>query len=65
MIVVGENGVQVVDGKYDWTNYCVSFTFEYAGGNANATVIVVNEGDMEWSNDWGDFDPNRDNTIVN
>ena len=65
MIIVGENGVQVVDGKYDWTNYCVSFTFEYAGGNANATVIVVNEGDMEWSNDWGDFDPNRDNTIVN
>ena len=65
MIVVGENGVQVVDGKYDWTNYCVSFTFEYAGGNANATVIVVNVGGMEWSNDWGDFDPNRDNTIVN
>ena len=64
MVLTGANGTKVVDGKYDWSNGCITFTFEYDGGITNAKVVVIEDGDMNWSNDWGDFTPNRDNTVI-
>ena len=64
MILTDENGMRIIDGKYDWSNGCITFTFEYSGGITNADVVVIEKGDMEWSNNWGDFNADRDNTII-
>lgn len=64
MILTDENGTRVIDGKYDWSNGCVTFTFEYGGGVINANIVVIDDGDMGWSNDWDNFDPDRDNTVI-
>lgn len=64
MVLTGANGTKVIDGKYDWSNGCITFTFEYDGGITNAKVVVIEDGDMNWSNDWGDFTPDRDNTVI-
>ena len=64
MILTDENGTRVIDGKYDWSNGCITFTFEYGGGITNASIVVIDDGDMGWSNDWDNFNPNRDNTII-
>ena len=64
MILTDENGTRVIDGKYDWSNGCITFTFEYGGGITNASIVVIDNGDMGWSNDWDNFNPNRDNTVI-
>lgn len=65
MLLTDENGTRIIDGKYDWSNGCITFTFEYSGGITNADVVVIEKGDMEWSNNWGDFNADRNNTIIN
>lgn len=64
LLVNDGNGQRIIDGKYDWSNGCIVFTFEYYGGETQADVTIVENGEMSWSNDWGEFIPDRDNTLL-
>ena len=64
LLVNDGNGQRIIDGKYDWSNGCIVFTLEYYGGETQADVTIVENGEMSWSNDWGEFIPDRDNTLL-
>ncbi|PWM74253.1 MAG: hypothetical protein DBX59_03970 [Bacillota bacterium] len=63
LILADGGGTRFVSGSYDWSNDCIVFKFIYAGGAAAAKITVLEYGDMDWSEDWGDFIPDRDNTL--
>lgn len=65
MMITDKNGTRVISGKYDWSNDCVTFTFDYSGGDADAKIRVFDSGDMSWSSEWGgEYDEVRDNTNI-
>lgn len=64
MMITDKNGTRVVDGKYDWSNDCITFTFEYSGGDTDVKILVLGSGDMGWSSEWDEYDEDRDNTSV-
>ena len=64
MIVTDKNGTRLISGKYDWSNDCITFTFEYSGGDTDVKVIVLDNGGLQWSEEWGEFNPSKDNTRI-
>ena len=64
LIITDQNGTHRIDGVYDKTSGCYVFEFTATAGEIYATTIAVEYGDMEWREDWGEFVPDRDNTMA-
>lgn len=62
MMITDKNGIRIISGKYDWSNDCVTFTFEYSGGDTDVKIFVLDSGDMGWSSEWSEYDEARGNT---
>lgn len=63
-IVTDNYGTRVIDGVYDYSSGCVVFGFVSRGGDTSAYVSIASSGKIEWSDAWGEFTPDRDNTFV-
>ena len=64
MIIVDQTGVRMIEGVYDWASKSIVFKFEYGGGDTIVSTAIIEDGDMDWSKDWGNYEPDRDATDV-
>lgn len=64
MLITDIEGTRTVEGIYDWSNKCIVFKFEYRGGNTQAVIAAVGSGGLHWSDEWGEFNPSKDNTRI-
>ena len=63
LLITDKNGLHIVEGVYDWSTDSIVFEFEYAGGNVTATTAIIGDNGMSWSDEWGEFIPDRENTM--
>jgi len=63
MLITSKDGIKIVDGTYDWATGCIVFEFEYAGGDVSVSTAIIKDGGMSWSDEWGEFIPDRENTM--
>ena len=64
MIVTDKFGTRVIEGTYDYSYNCIVFKVAFRGGNTKAVINIVRGGGVEWGDSWGDFSPDRDNTLI-
>lgn len=64
LVVTDGLGTYIVEGKYDYYSKAIVFSFISRGGSASAYINIPSEGKIEWSDEWGGFTPDRENTYV-
>ncbi len=64
MLVTDKFGTRVIEGTYDYSYNCIVFKVAFRGGNTKAVINIVRGGGVEWGDSWGDFAPDRDNTLI-